>query len=281
MPDDQNTNQNIIPEENSLPVSPQGPVADAHIPATDSIAVEMPPEAIEATRDDFEVKSNDVAPPDSIPKNTENKAKIEEIESKPETTTENQAPEIELNFEPVSEPTSKPVQASESSTAQIPVNEPFTPEPEVKPEPLKSETQPDPEILEPESEKKEIESEPVKEEIKIIEPNPTPSGIKTKPKQEEVKSIPTAIPIPVIISKNNWASELLVKARNAIQFRKIKKLDKILNLFAKRTSITNNEVEKLLHVSDATATRYLSILEKEGKIKQTGKTGHAVSYSRI
>ena len=54
-----------------------------------------------------------------------------------------------------------------------------------------------------------------------------------------------------------------------------------MNLFAKQTTITNNEVEKLLHVSDATATRYLSTLEKEGKIKQSGKTGKGVSYSKI
>ena len=48
-----------------------------------------------------------------------------------------------------------------------------------------------------------------------------------------------------------------------------------------KNKITNDEVEKLLHVSDATATRYLSALEKEGKIKQVGKTGKAVVYSKI
>ena len=48
-----------------------------------------------------------------------------------------------------------------------------------------------------------------------------------------------------------------------------------------KTKITNDEVEKLLHVSDATATRYLSALEKENKIKQVGKTGHGVVYSKI
>jgi len=42
--------------------------------------------------------------------------------------------------------------------------------------------------------------------------------------------------------------------------------------------ITNNEVEKLLGVSDATATRYLNELEKEGKIQQIGTTDHAVYY---
>ena len=42
--------------------------------------------------------------------------------------------------------------------------------------------------------------------------------------------------------------------------------------------ITNNEIEKLLSVSDATATRYLNELEKEGRVKQVGATGHAVYY---
>jgi len=54
-----------------------------------------------------------------------------------------------------------------------------------------------------------------------------------------------------------------------------------MTLFAKRTNITNDEVEKLLHISDTTATRYLEILEKENKIKQVGKTGKSVSYSKI
>jgi Fic family protein len=53
-----------------------------------------------------------------------------------------------------------------------------------------------------------------------------------------------------------------------------------MGLFAKKPSITNDEVEKLLHVSDATATRYLSHLEQQGRIMQTGKTGHAVSYTK-
>jgi len=48
-----------------------------------------------------------------------------------------------------------------------------------------------------------------------------------------------------------------------------------------KNKITNDEVEKLLHVSDATATRYLSALEKENKIKQVGKTGTGVAYSKI
>ncbi len=74
---------------------------------------------------------------------------------------------------------------------------------------------------------------------------------------------------------------LLAKAREAIQFRKRRKLEKIMGMFLKQASITNDEVEKLLHVSDATATRYLEQLEKEGKVKQNGVTGTGVSYSRM
>jgi hypothetical protein len=83
------------------------------------------------------------------------------------------------------------------------------------------------------------------------------------------------------IRTQSFIRGLLEKAKLAIQSRKRNKLDKIMNLFAKQTNIANDEVEKYLHVSDATATRYLSILVKEGKIKQNGKTGKGVSYTKL
>lgn len=67
-------------------------------------------------------------------------------------------------------------------------------------------------------------------------------------------------------------------ARATIRLRREKKLAKIMGQFAKQTAVTNDEVEKLLHVSDATATRYLSELEKRGKLKKVGTTGRGVSY---
>ena len=54
---------------------------------------------------------------------------------------------------------------------------------------------------------------------------------------------------------------------------------KILKLLKDKTSISNNDVERLLSVSDATSTNYLQELENEGRIVQIGKTGRAVSYS--
>lgn len=84
---------------------------------------------------------------------------------------------------------------------------------------------------------------------------------------------------PITFTRD-FAIKLLIKAREAIQFRRRKKLDRLMTLFLKKSEITNDDVEKLLHVSDSTATRYLSILEKEGKIKKNGKGSRTVTYSR-
>lgn len=74
---------------------------------------------------------------------------------------------------------------------------------------------------------------------------------------------------------------LAAKAHQATQARKRNKLDRIMGLFAKQASITNDDAEKLLHISDATASRYLGILEKEGKVKQVGRVGRWVSYTKV
>jgi hypothetical protein len=204
---------------------------------------------------------------------------------------------VETPNEPISEP--ETVISPESQTAQIPVSEPLpTPttevepiietiqeetnivEPEIKPEPIPESI---PEIVTEEikteiSEPIKLESKPV-EQIPEIKPEPVSES---KPEPEKPKPIPEVIPAVTIISKSkSLARELLVKARNMIQFRKRKKLDKVMTLFLKKSKITNDEVEKFMHVSDATATRYLSQLEKENKIKQSGKTGKSVFYSKI
>jgi len=54
--------------------------------------------------------------------------------------------------------------------------------------------------------------------------------------------------------------------------------EKILKFIQENQKITNNDVEKLLEVSDATAERYLDKLEKEGKLNQVGATGQGVYY---
>ncbi|OGG93136.1 hypothetical protein A2609_02540 [Candidatus Kaiserbacteria bacterium RIFOXYD1_FULL_47_14] len=75
--------------------------------------------------------------------------------------------------------------------------------------------------------------------------------------------------------------DFLVKARVTIQDRKRKKRDKIMEALSKKNKITNDEVEKLLYISDATATRYLSVLVKEGKIQKVGTAGSGVAYTKL
>lgn len=192
---DQNTTQNPISEENSIPSSPQEPMADIPVPATDSIPADMPPEALKSP----------INIDNAVPVNNANLENAPILTENPEVAKPAESVSLEAE-NPKIEPISEPIQASEPSTAQIPVNEPLV--------------------------------------------------------------------------KVSLARELLVKARNMIQSRKRKKLDKIMTLFLKNSKITNDEVEKFLHVSDATAERYLNILEKENKIKQIGKTGKAVLYQK-
>jgi hypothetical protein len=160
------------------------------------------------------------------------------------------------------EPPDMPSEALESSkNADIPVSL-NNPNPENTP--VLTET---PEVEKP-AESVSVEAENPKVEP-ISEPAQTPE---TRTAQ---------IPVNEPLVKISLARELLVKARNMIQFRKRKKLDRVMTLFLKKSKITNDEVREFLHVSDATAERYLNTLEKENKIKQIGKTGKGVSYSRI
>ncbi len=212
-------------------------------------------------------------------------------------------PKEEVIVEDPIESVPEPMQAPESQTDQIPVSEPLPTPTEIEVEPIVETISTEIKPVEP-----EIQSEPtlelipeiVKEEVKSEIPEPIETESKLPEQIQEVKSepvskpqtipeakpepksIPEIIPVVAVIPKSkSLASELLVKARNMIQFKKRKKLDKVMTLFLKKQKITNDEVEKFMHVSDATATRYLSQLEKEGKIKQTGKTGKSAFYSKI
>lgn len=54
---------------------------------------------------------------------------------------------------------------------------------------------------------------------------------------------------------------------------------KILAFVREHGKIQNNDVEKLVGVSNATAERYLDELEKEGKLTQHGVIGQGVFYT--
>ena len=154
----------------------------------------------------------------------------------------------------------QPISESPSPATEAPESEPVTSTPEPAPAPV--EAVQTPETAQPQTQTAQIPPD------EPIAPEPEPI------------QLPSAA-APVQTGILHAAREILVRARVAIQDRKRKKRDKIMLALTTKSKITNDEVEKLLHVSDATATRYLSALEKEGKIKQVGKTGTGVVYSKI
>lgn len=62
---------------------------------------------------------------------------------------------------------------------------------------------------------------------------------------------------------------------------KAENLEKVKELFEHQERVTNDDVEKALGVSDATATRYLEELEKEGLVRQVGETGKYTYYEKV
>jgi predicted HTH transcriptional regulator len=70
-----------------------------------------------------------------------------------------------------------------------------------------------------------------------------------------------------------------LKEMNEEQAREKKEnVKKVLDYFSGRERVSNNDIENLLGISDATAERYLQELEKQGRIKQVGEAGKYVYY---
>jgi predicted HTH transcriptional regulator len=92
-----------------------------------------------------------------------------------------------------------------------------------------------------------------------------------KEPQIETQEIPPTTPTP----QPPLLRQLWQKALEKIKERKSKRLEKILQLASKKGEITNDDVEKLLHVSDRAASRYLNELVKQGRLKRIGSPSHA------
>ena len=178
-------------------------------------------------------------------------------------------------------------------SVESPVVEPSVPSPEPIPEVPENTPVSEPEtVAEPATTASEGLAEPVTETPKVetaqvggTEPLPEPTPAQPELVKEEKPVVtrddtPTTKPAERSVSEKEKLGLLRQMARATIQLRREKKLAKIMALFAKQTAVTNDEVEKLLHVSDATATRYLSILAERGKLKQVGHTGRGVRYEK-
>ena len=126
-------------------------------------------------------------------------------------------------------------------------------------------------------------AEPVSEVVEsVAEPRSEPATSEQKP-PSATSGAATAASAPITSPTNTpeHDRELLKIARAKIQTQKQQKLEKIMKLFDTKEKITNDDVEKLLRCSDATALRYLNELVKQGKIRRVGKTGAGVEYTKI
>ena len=112
-------------------------------------------------------------------------------------------------------------------------------------------------------------------------PEPPNEGSVSEPVQPPpVQSTPYAqtSPTPLVPQSQPSAQQdqtgfiraLLAKAQAKIQSNKQKKLDKIILFAQKKKTIANEDVQKLLHISSATATRYLVKLVQQGRLARAG-----------
>lgn len=147
--------------------------------------------------------------------------------------------------------------------------------PEVAPspasDPVPSET---PATPEPVVEPAQPEEAPV-----VTTPTEVPPAQAPQAPADALQSSPATPPQPPA-SASISIKDRAYAALEKIRFNKRKKLDKILVLAAQKRSIKNDDVEKLLKVSDSTAQRYLNQLIKEGKLRRSGTTT-SIIYERV
>lgn len=83
------------------------------------------------------------------------------------------------------------------------------------------------------------------------------------------------IALGMYLARKNKSNSLIDQQAEAKATNK----QKILKFVQTSGKIKNDDVEKLVGVSNATAERYLDELEKEGKLTQHGTIGQSVFYT--
>ncbi|MGC9605761.1 MAG: hypothetical protein ABSF56_03370 [Minisyncoccia bacterium] len=140
---------------------------------------------------------------------------------------------------PVSEPISEPTESVPVAPVEDQMTVPATDEPTTEPA-----------------------SEPISEPL---QPAPPPVSAPAAPTPQVPQAQSPAQP-----DQTGFIRALLAKANAKIQSNKQKKLDKIILLAQKKKIIANEDVQKTLHISSATATRYLVKLVQQGHLARAG-----------
>ena len=138
---------------------------------------------------------------------------------------------------------------------------------------------PIPEPITPASADSAFVATPAKEAAtadKPVEPIPAPVSPAPAPTSQAPAPPPAPSPAPEASSP---IQRLLAKAKEKIQFRKQAKLEKIMVFAKAQGGVTNDQAQKLLRISDATASRYLAQLTKSGRLRLVKAVGRGARYT--
>lgn len=148
---------------------------------------------------------------------------------------------------------------NDENNQSAPTEETPAPISELAPTPIDSISEPSISVTEvyPTKQIDFVNSEPP--QLDSSQPAPAPPTSATPPTQSLAQQ-----------DERGFIKSLLIKAQAKIQFNKQKKLEKIILLAQMKKTITNDDVQKLLYVSDATATRYLVKLVQQARLTRVG-----------
>jgi len=175
----------------------------------------------------------------------------------------------------------------DQNTPSEPVAEAPTPMPVSEPapaEPISEPTEPVPEAPQASSED-QLTSTTEESPIEPTVPENSSSSETVTPESDQPETIqsvsPQSAPTPLTPiapqtqpsaqqDQTGFIRALLAKAQAKIQSNKQKKLEKIILFAQKKKILANEDVQKLLHISSATATRYLVKLVQQGHLARVG-----------
>jgi len=120
-------------------------------------------------------------------------------------------------------------------------------------------------VNQPESEVQEASNEaPIPEPVQSVSKESEPSApAPLTPQAPQPQS-------PAQQDQTGFIRALLAKAQAKIQSNKQNKLDKIMLFAQKKKVVANEDIQLLLHVSSATATRYLVKLVQQDRLARVG-----------
>lgn len=170
----------------------------------------------------------------------------------------------ELPQSPEADTDEAPIPSADSTPTNVPPEAPEAPRDAFTPVPVEDQNGA---VNEPESKEVEPPKEPEVTEESIPEPiqatRDEPAPAPQTPQAPQTQSLAQQ-------DQRGFIRALLTKAQAKIQLNKQKKLDKLIEFAQEKKIVANDDVQKLLRVSDATATRYLVKLVQQGRLVRLG-----------